>query len=184
MNATNSYHAQLTSVLTKFPVDVSLKFGLLWLPEMRYWLLIALYLIKMQLEILYAPVFSPSVVPVTMRSLMFERAAVVFNLGSLYSQLAASEDRSNVDGIKRAAAFFQVSTWYSHRSPPNLSAFCLLSLTTECLRSFFVSANIHSSPLLNPTRPRTPTSGSLSVIRPRDGIPQSSTSAGMFLAKS
>ncbi|GAW07406.1 pH-response regulator [Lentinula edodes] len=77
-----SYHAQLTSVLTKFPVD-------------------------MQLEISYAPVFSPSVVPVTMRSLMFERAAVVFNLGSLYSQLAASVDRSNVDGIKRAAAFFQ-----------------------------------------------------------------------------
>ncbi|KAF8825086.1 hypothetical protein HHX47_DHR7000235 [Lentinula edodes] len=62
---------------------------------------------RMQLEISYAPVFSPSVVPVTMRSLMFERAAVVFNLGSLYSQLAASVDRSNVDGIKRAAAFFQ-----------------------------------------------------------------------------
>ncbi|KAJ3887741.1 BRO1-like domain-containing protein [Lentinula edodes] len=63
--------------------------------------------VDMQLEISYAPVFSPSVVPVTMRSLMFERAAVVFNLGSLYSQLAASVDRSNVDGIKRAAAFFQ-----------------------------------------------------------------------------
>ncbi|KAJ3987962.1 BRO1-like domain-containing protein [Lentinula detonsa] len=77
-----NYHAQLTSILTKFPVDI-------------------------QLEISYAPVFSPSVVPVTMRSLMFERAAVVFNLASLYSQLAASEDRSNVDGIKRAASYFQ-----------------------------------------------------------------------------
>ncbi|KAJ4464583.1 BRO1-like domain-containing protein [Lentinula aciculospora] len=76
------YHAQLTSILTKFPIDI-------------------------QLEIAYAPVFSPSVVPVTMRSLMFERAAVVFNLGALYSQLAGFEDRSNVDGIKRAAAFFQ-----------------------------------------------------------------------------
>ncbi|KAJ3836346.1 BRO1-like domain-containing protein [Lentinula raphanica] len=77
-----SYHAQLTSILTKFPVDI-------------------------QLEISYAPVFSPSAIPVTIRSLMFERAAVVFNLGALYSQLAASEDRSNAEGIKRAATYFQ-----------------------------------------------------------------------------
>ncbi|KAJ3916204.1 ALIX V-shaped domain binding to HIV-domain-containing protein [Lentinula edodes] len=75
--------------------------------EMRQKIVNLEFPVDMQLEISYAPVFSPSVVPVTMRSLMFERAAVVFNLGSLYSQLAASVDRSNVDGIKRAAAFFQ-----------------------------------------------------------------------------
>ncbi|KAE9407729.1 BRO1-domain-containing protein [Gymnopus androsaceus JB14] len=77
-----NYHAQLTSILSKFPVDI-------------------------QLEISYAPVFSPSVVPVTLRNLMFERAAIIFNLGALYSQVAASEDRANVDGIKRAAAYYQ-----------------------------------------------------------------------------
>lgn len=39
---------------------------------------------------------------------MFERASVVFNLASLYSQLANAEDRSTTDGIKRAAAYYQV----------------------------------------------------------------------------
>ncbi|KIK63137.1 hypothetical protein GYMLUDRAFT_242199 [Collybiopsis luxurians FD-317 M1] len=77
-----SYHAQLVSILTKFPVDI-------------------------QLEISYAPVFSPSAVPITLPNLVFERAALLFNLGSLYSQLAALEDRSNIEGIKRAAAYFQ-----------------------------------------------------------------------------
>ncbi|KAF9069239.1 BRO1-like domain-containing protein [Rhodocollybia butyracea] len=82
INECLSYHAQLTSILAKFPVDIGL-------------------------DIAYAPAFSPSVVPITLRNLMFEQAGVVFNLGSLYTQLAASEDRSNVDGIKRAAAYYQ-----------------------------------------------------------------------------
>lgn len=42
-----------------------------------------------------------------MSNLAFERASVVFNLASLYSQLAASEDRATPDGIKRAAANYQ-----------------------------------------------------------------------------
>lgn len=43
-----------------------------------------------------------------MPNLAYERAAVLFNLAALYSQLASSEDRSHPDGIKRANAFYQV----------------------------------------------------------------------------
>ncbi|KAF8149996.1 BRO1-like domain-containing protein [Crassisporium funariophilum] len=76
------YHAQLVSILTKLPADI-------------------------QLSIAYAPVFNPSAVPITLRNLIFERASVLFNLASLYSRIAAAEDRSTSDGIKRAASNYQ-----------------------------------------------------------------------------
>ncbi|KAJ6619711.1 BRO1-like domain-containing protein [Mycena sp. CBHHK59/15] len=82
VNTALSYHAQLLSILTKLPTDI-------------------------QLEIAYAPAFSPASLPVTLRNIAFERAAVLFNLAALYSQLAGSEDRSNVDGIKRAIPNYQ-----------------------------------------------------------------------------
>ena len=37
----------------------------------------------------------------------YERCAILFNLTSLYSQLAQAEDRSHSDGIKRANALYQ-----------------------------------------------------------------------------
>lgn len=43
-----------------------------------------------------------------MKNLAFERASVLFNLAALYSQLAATEDRSHLEGIKRAKANYQV----------------------------------------------------------------------------
>ncbi|ESK88786.1 ph-response regulator protein pala rim20 [Moniliophthora roreri MCA 2997] len=76
------YHAQLTSILAKLPADI-------------------------RLDIAYAPVFSPSALPITLRNLVFERASIVFNLAALYSQLAAAEDRSHGDGIKRAGGLYQ-----------------------------------------------------------------------------
>ncbi|EEB88153.1 hypothetical protein MPER_14171, partial [Moniliophthora perniciosa FA553] len=60
-----------------------------------------------RLDIAYAPVFSPSALPITLRNLVFERASIVFNLAALYSQLAAAEDRSHGDGIKRAGGLYQ-----------------------------------------------------------------------------
>lgn len=67
------------------------------------------------LELSYAHVFAPSgSVPVTLRSLTFEKAATLFNLGALYSQLAASEGRSTQDRLKRASAYYQVR----HESSP------------------------------------------------------------------
>lgn len=76
------YHAQLVSILAKLPSDI-------------------------HLEIPYATVFNATGHPVSLNSLVFERACVLFNLAALYSQLANSEDRSTPDGIKRATANFQ-----------------------------------------------------------------------------
>jgi programmed cell death 6-interacting protein len=64
--------------------------------------------VQIDLEIAYAPVFQASAVPITLKNLVFERCGVLFNLASLYSQLAASEDRSTTEGIKRATANYQV----------------------------------------------------------------------------
>ncbi|KAH0833294.1 putative pH-response regulator [Lanmaoa asiatica] len=78
-----SYHAQLVFVLIKLPSDIGLEFS-------------------------YVHVFAPaSSIPVTLRSLTFERAATLFNLAALYSQLAATEDRSSQDGLKRATLYYQ-----------------------------------------------------------------------------
>jgi len=71
---------------------------------------LTLYLCQINLEIAYAHAFStPSSIPVALRSLAFERAAVLFNLAALYSQLAIAEDRSSQDGLKRASTYYQVS---------------------------------------------------------------------------
>ncbi|KAF9017119.1 BRO1-domain-containing protein [Hymenopellis radicata] len=76
------YHAQLLSILTKLPADIGL-------------------------EISYAYVFPPNNLPVTLRNLGFERASVLFNLAALYSQVAAKEDRMDLEGIKRAISYYQ-----------------------------------------------------------------------------
>ncbi|PFH52959.1 hypothetical protein AMATHDRAFT_138650 [Amanita thiersii Skay4041] len=78
------YHAQLSSILSKLPTDI-------------------------QLDIAYAPAFTPTAVPLPLRNLAFERAAVLFNLAALYSQLATSEDRASTDGIKRATTNYQLA---------------------------------------------------------------------------
>ncbi|KAK7033123.1 pH-response regulator protein palA/RIM20 [Favolaschia claudopus] len=84
VNTTLSYHAQLLSVLAKLPTDIGVDFA-------------------------YAPAFTPTSLPITLRNVAFERAAVLFNLAALYSQLAASEDRSTSDGIKRAIPNYQAA---------------------------------------------------------------------------
>ncbi|GJE88739.1 BRO1-domain-containing protein [Phanerochaete sordida] len=77
-----SYHAQLVFILTKLPLDIGL-------------------------DIPYTPAFAPDAPPITLRNLAYERAAVLFNLAALYSQLAHKEDRSTAEGLKRMVAFFQ-----------------------------------------------------------------------------
>lgn len=52
--------------------------------------------------------FSPSALPVTLRNLLYERAAVLLNLAALYSQLAAGQDRSTAQGLKQVIAYYQV----------------------------------------------------------------------------
>lgn len=77
------YHAQLVFILAKLPSDINL-------------------------EISYVHPFSASgSIPLTLRSLAFERASVLFNLAALYSRLATAEDRSSQDGLKRATTYYQ-----------------------------------------------------------------------------
>ncbi|OSD06599.1 BRO1-domain-containing protein [Trametes coccinea BRFM310] len=82
VNALISYHAQLVYILTKLPADIGL-------------------------EIPYAPAFNSSALPITLKSLIYERAAVLFNLAALYSQLGSAEDRSKPEGLKQAIKFYQ-----------------------------------------------------------------------------
>ncbi|TDL25855.1 pH-response regulator [Rickenella mellea] len=76
------YHAQLVFILTKLPSDIGL-------------------------SIPYHSAFSPSSPPESISSLVYERAALLFNLAATYSQLALSEDRSHPDGIKRGTVYYQ-----------------------------------------------------------------------------
>ncbi|KAF9048660.1 BRO1-like domain-containing protein [Panaeolus papilionaceus] len=82
VEAVLKYNAQLVSILTKLPSDIQLAFS-------------------------YTSAFSPSSGVVTLNSIVFERAAVLFNLASLYSQLAGLQDRSAAEGITRAASNYQ-----------------------------------------------------------------------------
>ncbi|KAI0342763.1 BRO1-domain-containing protein [Trametopsis cervina] len=86
---TLSYHAQLVFVLTKLPFDIGL-------------------------EVSYTPVFNPAALPLTLRNLIYERAGVLFNLAALYSQLAASEDRSTVQGLKQMRTHLQAAAGTLH----------------------------------------------------------------------
>ncbi|KAI9061298.1 pH-response regulator [Trametes sanguinea] len=82
VNALISYHAQLVYILTKLPADIGL-------------------------EIPYAPAFDSSALPITLNNLVYERAAILFNLAALYSQLGSAEDRSKPEGLKQAIKFYQ-----------------------------------------------------------------------------
>ncbi|KAF9779034.1 BRO1-domain-containing protein [Thelephora terrestris] len=77
------YHAQLVFILTKLPADIGL-------------------------EIPYSLAFASSNTrPISLSNIVYERCAVLFNLASLYSQIAYAEDRSSPDGLKTASKYYQ-----------------------------------------------------------------------------
>lgn len=76
------YHAQLVFILTKLPPNVGL-------------------------DVHYAPAFISSLPHVHLSNLLYERAAVLFNLAALYSQLGNMEDRSVPEGISRSVNHYQ-----------------------------------------------------------------------------
>lgn len=120
INFALNYHAQLVFILAKLPPDINLEFS-------------------------YGHAFdSPSSFPVTLRSIAFERAAVLFNIAALYSQLAASEDRSSQDGLKRASAYYQnaagVLAFLSESALPKLGPFVDLENTPSDLTEDFVKS--------------------------------------------
>ncbi len=65
------------------------------------------------LEISYATAFDGSTLPQTLTNLVYERAAVLYNLAALYSQLGSAEDRSTPQGLKQAIKFYQVCIYPS-----------------------------------------------------------------------
>lgn len=121
INFALNYHAQLVFILAKLPPDINLEFS-------------------------YAHAFasSPSSLPVTLRSITFERASVVFNIAALYSQLAASEDRSSQDGLKRASSYYQnaagVLAFLSESALPKLGPFVDSENTPSDLTADFVKS--------------------------------------------
>lgn len=44
----------------------------------------------------------------TLLNTSYERVSVLLNIAALYCQLGTAEDRSTIDGIKRAVAYFTV----------------------------------------------------------------------------
>jgi len=46
--------------------------------------------------------------------LKFERAAILFNMGSVKSHIAAAADRAQAEGLKIACKEFQVGGGFSH----------------------------------------------------------------------
>ncbi|WVR09313.1 pH-response regulator protein palA/RIM20 [Kwoniella sp. DSM 27419] len=83
------YHAQLAFLATKFPSDISLQFTF---------------------HLPFPPTYSLSPdAPVSLPSLTFERASVLFNIAALYASMAAAERRAEAEGIKRALGYLTAS---------------------------------------------------------------------------
>ncbi|EGC38045.1 hypothetical protein DICPUDRAFT_149310 [Dictyostelium purpureum] len=75
----------------------------------------------------------------TLYSIYFERASVLFNYGSIISQIGASINRSNIEGIKKACNYFQISAgvFLSLREYVSLHPECSASpdFTSEALNT-------------------------------------------------
>ncbi|WWC71251.1 pH-response regulator protein palA/RIM20 [Kwoniella pini CBS 10737] len=83
------YHAQLAFLSTKFPSDISLQFT-------------------------YHLPFPPSYsltpdAPISLASLTFERASVLYNIAGLYASMAAAERRAEAESIKRSLGYLSAA---------------------------------------------------------------------------
>ncbi|WWC90377.1 pH-response regulator protein palA/RIM20 [Kwoniella dendrophila CBS 6074] len=79
------YHAQLSFLSTKFPSDISLQFTY---------------------HLPFPPTYSLTPdAPISLASVTFERASVLFNIAGLYASMAAAERRAEAEGIKRALGY-------------------------------------------------------------------------------
>ncbi|GAW20822.1 hypothetical protein ANO14919_103330 [Xylariales sp. No.14919] len=77
-----AYAAQLVWISGKFPIDIGADFT--WYPALGY-----------NVER-----------PIVHNNLQFERANIIYNLAALYSQLAINSNRTDTDGLKTAASYF------------------------------------------------------------------------------
>lgn len=135
------YHAQLVSIMAKLPLDVritSTNQSKLMGQQIR-------------LPFTYMSAFDPSAAPISLNNLVFERAALLFNLSALYSQLAATEDRLSIAGIKRAASSYQVyylfPLWLIHLQYSQHAAGTLSFLYYSVLPEFVESCHADERPI-------------------------------------
>lgn len=77
-----AYAAQLVWIGGKFPIDIGADFT--WYPSLGY----------------------NTERPIVHNNLKFELANVLYNLAALYSQLAVTSNRSDTEGLKNAASYF------------------------------------------------------------------------------
>ncbi|KAJ2989942.1 hypothetical protein NUW58_g3208 [Xylaria curta] len=77
-----AYAAQLVWISGKFPIDIGADFT--WYPALGY----------------------NTERPIVHNNLQFERANITYNLAALYSQLAIGSNRSDTEGLKAAASYF------------------------------------------------------------------------------
>lgn len=63
--------------------------------------------------------------PVSLASLTYERASVLYNIAALYGAMAAAERRADIEGIKRALGYLSVG-----RLPPRL-VYAMLNLAVR-----------------------------------------------------
>lgn len=112
------YHAQLAFLSTKFPSDVSvttMSYGhISVLVEADKLTASRLTLFQISLPFSYHLPFPPPFslspdAPISLPSLTFERASVLYNVAALYASMAAAERRAEAEGIKRALGFLTVS---------------------------------------------------------------------------
>ncbi|KAJ1814999.1 pH-response regulator protein palA/rim20 [Coemansia sp. RSA 2598] len=107
------YYGQLCFILSKFPADVGIKFT-------------------------WYSAFDPES-SVTCQDLYYERACVLFNIGSIYSQLACRESRNDKDSLTKAFGYFQSAAGVFHLLQHKIVCECRSQLTTD-LSSYMLTA--------------------------------------------
>ena len=165
------YHAQLVSIISKLPNDVSRQ-------QLDVSVLQPKAFIQINLQFSYTPAFFHSALPISFSNLAYERAAVLFNLAALYSQLAANEDRSSQEGVKRASVYFQAGLLNTHLTAPRLTHIC-----TERRWNFILPVVIGRAKAPTLARRRRATIRPFVCIRQKYGMVDARPSSGMRLAK-
>lgn len=77
-------------------------------------------------------------VPSLQKSIAFEKGSILFNIGAVYSQMGAKQDRSTMEGIDAAVEYFQRSAGVFHYLSENFSHAPSNDMSTGVLRTLMV----------------------------------------------
>ncbi|MBW0484357.1 hypothetical protein O181_024072 [Austropuccinia psidii MF-1] len=95
LNSLISYHAHLTYLLSKFPVDIGIEFDY------------SIIFVTPSTMASLLPGDLPSCAPIKLPNLQFERACVLFNIAAMSMSLAISQPRITTDQLKLSIGFFR-----------------------------------------------------------------------------